>query len=832
MRRRLAALHRLNSPLLDAQVNSRSLATAFVALSLTTLVATTAMATLPEVTRLKPLGVRRGEETTVLFQGARLKDAHQVLTDVPGITILEVKPIDNAKVEVKLKADEKLAPGLYPVRLITKSGIANLRLLGVGTMPVVQEVEPNNDFSKPQTIELNTTVEGVVDREDVDHFQVKLKAGDTLNVEIEGLRLAYSLNNQNILDPFVSILNEGRFEVATSDDSALLQQDGVCSFTATEDGTYTVLVRDSSFGGNGNAGYRLHVGTFPRPVAAVPGGGVPGDTLKANLVSLDGTISQASVQLPSEPHDQWAVVTENEKGISPSPNWVRVNELPVVMEQEPNDDRAKAPESAVPAAFCGVIEKEGDFDCFSFQCKKGQRFRVTVFARNVIRSPLDAVLNVFAPDGKTLSSSDDIGTNMDPYVEFTAPADGKHSVRIYDHLRGGSAIHHYRIEVTPAVSEFDLSLAELRRYYPQVVSVPIGGQTAFMVNATRRGYNGEIFMELDGLPENVVAQTFPMPAGRGEIPVLLTAKPEATHAASLFDIRGKGDEKNATVTGQLKQTHQLVLGQNRRPMWGYDTDRAAVAVTDAAPFEIELVQPKTPIVRDGSKELVVRIKRGEGFDGAVSLRTLYNPPGVAVNNSRKIDKGQTEVQIPITANGSAAVGTWPLIMIASYPTDNGTAEIATTPIMLEIQSQLFRYKFPRSAAELGTEATVAVEVEVLRDLPGDAEVELVGIPNGLTSSAAVQKISKDSTSVIFPITVAKDAKTGNHKTLVCKSRVTVGDEVIVQTNGTGEIRVDAPLPPKKDAPAKPAAKPKPAEAKPAAPKPLSRLEQLRQMKNQ
>ncbi|TWU23036.1 hypothetical protein Pla52o_25700 [Novipirellula galeiformis] len=813
-------------------MNSRFKVNVFVPLLLTAVIASSSLAALPQVTRLSPLGVRRGEEVTVVFQGARLKDAHQVLTDVPGITILEVKPLDNAKVEVKLKADEKLAPGLYPVRLVTKSGVANLRLLGVGSMPVVQEVEPNNDFNAPQVIELNSTMEGVVEREDVDHFQVKLKAGDTLNVEIEGLRLTYSLNNQNILDPYIAILNEGRFEVASSDDSALLQQDGACSFTATEDGTYTVLVRDSSFGGSGLAHYRLHVGTFPRPVAAIPGGGVPGSTLNAKLIAQDGSVTEASVQLPSEAHDQWAVVTENEKGISPSPNWVRVNELPVVMEQEPNDDRAKAPESTVPAAFCGVIEKEGDFDCFAFPCKKGERFRVTVYARNVLRSPLDAVLNVFAPDGKTLVSSDDVGTNVDPFVEFAAAVDGVHSVRIYDHLRGGSPIHHYRIEVASAVNEFDLSLAELRRDYPETISVPIGGQVAAMVNATRRGYNGEINMELEGIPENITVSTFPMPAGRGEIPVLLTAKPDATHTATLFDIRGKGDEANAGVTGELKQMHQLVLGQNRRPMWGYETDRAAIAITDAAPFQIELVQPQTPIVRDGNKSLLVRIKKNEGFDEAVSLRTLYNPPGVAVNNSRKIDKGQTEVEIPITANGGAAVGTWPVIMVASYPTDNGTAEIATPPIMLVVEPQLFKYTFQRAAAETGTEATVAVELEVLRDLPGEAEVELVGIPNGVTSSAPIQKITKESTSVIFPITIAADAKVGNHKTMVCQSRVKVGDEVIFQTNGTGEIRIDKPLPPKKDEPAKVAEKPKPAEAKPAAPKPLSRLEQLRQMKNQ
>ncbi|MGB7326264.1 MAG: pre-peptidase C-terminal domain-containing protein [Rubripirellula sp.] len=792
----------------------------------------TAQAAFPVVSGLSPLGVVRGEESTIKFTGVRIADAHKVLSDHAGIEILEVKPVDDKSVEVRLKADAKMAPGLYPLRLVTKSGIANLRLVGVGAMPIVQEVEPNNDFAAPQIISMNHTIEGVADREDVDHYQVELKAGQRINVEIEGIRLGYSTNNQNILDPYVAILDSGQFEVATSDDSSLLQQDGVCTFVAPEDGKYTVLVRDSAFGGSRVNGYRLHVGSFPRPVATIPAGGAPGSVLNAKLISLDGSVTDASVQLPSESVERWGVVTEDENGVSPSPNWIRVNDLPVVMETEPNNDYRKAPVTQAPAAFCGVIEQEGDYDCFSFECKKNQKFRVQCFSRDLVRSPLDAVLNVFGPDHKTIVSSDDANGNMDPSVDFTCPADGLHTVRVYDHLRSGSPIHHYRIELTPADATFDLSLKELRRDEAQVVNVPVGGQTAVVLLAARKGYNGEINPELDGLPPGVEVTTFPMPPGRGEIPVLLTAAADAKHDATLFSVRGHGDEKNFNVVGQFRQQHKLVLGQNRRHMWSHDTERAAMAVTDAAPFEIELVQPATPLLRNGSKNLIVRITKQEGFDADVRIRTLYNPPGVGVNNGQKIAKGKTEVAIPITANGSAAIGKWPMILVASYTSKTGTAEITTPAIMLDVQDSMFKYEFPKSAAEQGAEATVSLAMEVLRDLPGDAEVQLVGMPNGVTSPAAIQKVSKDSTTVTFPIQVAADAKVGKHKTLVVVSRVKVGDETIDQTTGTGELRIDAPLPPKKDAP-KPTPKPvakKP--EKPAEPKPLSRLEVLRQMKNQ
>ncbi len=791
------------------------------------MVSSVSFAALPVVNQLQPLGVVRGQEVTVVFVGQRLQDSHQVLCPIDGIEVLSVTPVDDKKVEVKLKTDEKLAPGLYPLQLVTKSGVANLRLLGVGSMPVVNEVEPNNDFDAAQPIEMNRTIEGVVTSEDVDHFRVSLKKDQSLTVEIEGIRLAYSLNNQNILDPYIAILNSGRFEVASSDDSALLQQDGLCTFVAPEDGDYTVLVRDSAFSGNPICGYRLHVGDFPRPVAVIPGGGTPGAELKAQVIGVDGVSSEATVQLPGEPHEQWGLTTETPAGISPSPNWVRVNELPVVMETEPNDDYRKAPTFAAPAAYCGVLQAENDYDCFGFEAKQGTKYRVQVFSRDVLRSPVDAVLNVFGPDGKTLQSSDDARGNLDPFLEFAAPADGQHVVRIYDHLRVGGPTYNYRIEVTATSPSISLSLKELRRDEAFVTNVPQGGTGALVLLSARGDFGGKFNIAVDGLPPGVTATAFPMPDGRNEIPVLFTAAADAAHAASMMTLTASGDSPLA-FTSLFDHSHKLVLGQNRRHMWAYKTSRAPIAVTDAAPFTIELVQPKTPIVRDGSKDLIVRIVRGEGFTSAVSIRALYNPPGIGINNSRRIDKDQTEVTIPITANGGSPVETWPLILVASYDSGNGTAEIATPPINLEIQDRIFKYEFPKAAGELGTETSITIPMEVLREYSGDAEVELVGLPKGVTSSAAVQKLTPESTSVTFPITIAADAKEGSHKTLVCISRVHVDGETIFQTTGSGEIRVDKPLPPKVDAPAAKPEENKPAQ--PAEPKPLSRLEQLRQMK--
>jgi len=797
---------------------------------LATSIATVATAANPTVARTEPMGVVRGETTQVILHGDRLGDAHQVLFDQPGLSVSEVKPIDAKKVEITVVAEDSIAPGLYPIQVITKSGISNLRLLGVGALPVVPEVEPNSSFETAQKIALNSTIEGVVKFEDLDYFEIELAEGQTVHAEVEGLRLSYDYSNR-IFDPYVAFLDANEFEVSESDDSSLLQQDPLCSFTAPKTGNYKVLIRDSSFGGNDLAYYRMHIGTFPRPTAVVPAGGQPGDLITASLVHPTGDpnsplVTTAKLQLPSEHQDRFPLVTQTDQGISPSPNWIRVNSLPVTLESEPNDDIRKGNTAAAPGAFCGAIATAGDIDCYSFPAKKGTKYQVRVFARGTLRSPLDSVINVYDANFKSVGGNDDEGRNPDSFLAFTAAADGLYTVRITDSLGRGGPAFAYRIELTTAQPQITLDRREIVRDEPHGVAVPQGGSMAMMITAKRENLGSELLLDMVDLPAGIEAKMYPMAAGRAEIPVILTAKADAPTAASLVAIKASPtDEKLKDLVGNLKLRHRLVLGQNRVDMWGYDSSRLAVAVTDAAPFKIKLEQPGTPIVRSGSKDLVVSIERNAGFEGEISLATLYTPPGIAVNNGRKIAKDKSDVTVPITANGGAAIGTWPIILVATYDTGNGPGKIVAGPIDLQIEDVAVKFEFPRIAGETGSEIAMELGVEVMRPFAGTAEVELVGLPPGATSSAPKQPLTAESTSVTFPIQLAKDAKVGNHKTLYCIARITSPAGEIVQTQGTGEMRVDEPLKPKADAPAA-----KPAETK-AAPKPLSRLEQLRQMKS-
>src|SRR5208282_1887624 len=254
------------------------------------------LAAVPEIDQFTPRGGQRGTEVEVIFSGQRLGDARGLLFYEPGITLksLEVLPDKRVKAHFLMAGDCLLGP--HALRLQSASGISNLVTFSVGALPDINEIEPNNDFAKPQKINLNSTVNGVVLNEDVDYFAVEAKKGQRLSVEVEGLRLG-----ESFFDPSVAIMDTNRFVLASADDTPLLRQDCACSVIIPRDGAYVIQVRESAFGGSDRCHYRLHVGTFPRPLAIYPCGGKYGQTIDVTYIGIPGGPVTQKLTLPSGP---------------------------------------------------------------------------------------------------------------------------------------------------------------------------------------------------------------------------------------------------------------------------------------------------------------------------------------------------------------------------------------------------------------------------------------------------------------------------------------------------------------------------------------------------
>ena len=786
-----------------------------------------AFAVNPSLSAITPYGFQRGTELDVSFTGARLSDAQELMFYSPGLKVVELKAEKDNLVKAKLAVAADCRLGIHAVRVRTATGVSNLRTFTIGALPEVKEVEPNSDFNAPQTVPLGSTVSGVVQNEDVDHYVVEAKKGDRITAELEGLRLGYTF-----FDPYLAILDSKRFELSRSDDASLLRQDCLCAVVAPEDGKYIVQVRESAYGGNGSCKYRLHIGKFPRPRVTVPSGGKPGEKLTVQWIGDPAGDRSEEVTLPGEKNLQHGLFAKDEHGIAPSPNLFRVVDLTNAIEVEPNDQRTQATAAVAPGAYNGVIEKPGDIDFFKFTAKKGQQMDIRVYARKSLRSPLDSVINIYRANGSRVTGNDDSG-GPDSYFRFNPPADEEYTLSITDHLKSGGPTYAYRIEAAPIQRALTLSLPEKTRYVSTTLSVPRGNRTALMVNAARASWGGELNVSVEGMPKGLTLQTVTMPANRTTVPVLFSAAADAPLAGALTDLVGRPVDEKIGVVGHLKQRTMLVRGQNNRDVWGHDADRMAVVVAEESPFSIEIVQPKAPIARRGSMRLKVVAKRKEGFTAAIAIRMLYNPPGIGSSGSISIPAGKNEATIPLTANSGASIQSWPIIVTGRATVGNGPVEVASQMAELKVSDSYVNLAFEKAAAEQGKETEVIVNITKKVDFKTDAQFQLVGLPANTSTPAEPVNVKADAEQIVFPVTVTEKARPGVYKSLVCKVTVMENGEPVLHTLGTGELRVDKPLPPPKK-PTKPAPKPAVAAAKPkpkpptAAPmKRLSRLEMLR-----
>jgi Bacterial pre-peptidase C-terminal domain len=786
-----------------------------------------AAAASPSLGSVQPRGAQRGTDAVFTLSGGALADVQEVVFYSPGLTVtkLEVVNAGQVKATVKIGPDARL--GEHALRVRTATGITELRTLWVGALPIVDEKEPNSDFASPQKISLNVTVHGVADNEDVDYYAVEAKKGQRISVEVEGMRLGTTF-----FDPYIAILDSKRFELATSDDTPLLKQDGCLSIVAPADGTYTIMVRETSYQGNGACQYRLHVGTFPRPVAVLPAGGKLGEEVELRFIGdATGDIKQ-KIKLPAAmPKDgKFEVFCQDAGGISPSGIPFRLSENATnVLEVEPNDAPAQATAGTLPCAFNGAIDKPGDVDHFKFAAKKGQVLDVHCYARR-LGSSLDSLMYMGLMGQGAMAGNDD-AIGPDSYFRVTIPQDGEYWVSVTDHLKKCGPAYTYRIEVTPVEAKLALSAPPFAQFTQerQAYAVPRGNRFATFVNAGRIDFGGDVNVQAAGLPPKVTAATDLMKADVSLVPMVFEAAPDAPLGTGRVTYTGTHSDLNQKIKSAFEVRSDFVYSAPGQSLYTLKTEpETLLVVTEAVPFKLTIVEPKVPLVHGGSMNLKVVAERAAGFKTAITVVPLYNPPGVGSASSVVIPEGQNEVLLPLNANGGAPVRKWKYAVMGNAGIASGPVWVSSQLATIEIALPYLNVTIERGAVEQGKDTQMFVKPAVTKAFAGEAVIRLVGLPPKVGTTEL--KLTKDTKEVAFPIKVDATAPAGTHKNIFCQIVVTENGEPVVHNVGGSELRIDVPLPPKKDAPppAKTAAAPPPMPNPMAPPmKRLSRLEQLR-----
>jgi hypothetical protein len=335
-----------------------------------------------------------------------------------------------------------------------------------------------------------------------------------------------------------------------------------------------------------------------------------------------------------------------------------VTPLPVVLEQ---DDSPAEPERAqplpLPAALCGRLGAPNDRDAYRFEARKGQVYAFEVVARRA-GAATDPVLRVLGAKGAALAEADDT-FGKDPRLEWTAPADGPYAVEVADlHSRGGADFG-YVLEAEEARPDFVVTCD------PDKLNVGPGGRVPLFVQVTRRnGFSGPVTLEWDGLPPGVEASPLTIPATMTQGVSVVSAPPDAPHAAALFRLQARGDAPDGPIVRPATPKQEIYVPGGGRGFYAVNT--LALAVTDPSDITVEATPGEVTLTQGGTATIDVTIVRREDYDKAVNLAVILQhlggihanplPPGVTVaasGNKTLLGPKETAGKIVLQAAATA-----------------------------------------------------------------------------------------------------------------------------------------------------------------------------------
>ena len=491
---------------------------------------------LPRLLTTMPMGGTVGTQVEIAITGENIDGVSELLFTHPGLIAsrkLDAKgQVEANKYIVNIAADAP--PGIHEAKVMSRLGISSSRVFSIGTLPEISQSTPNSSLAKAMALKVNSICNAVMTDKSIDHYCFDAQKGHRYIVNCSSRGIDSKLEAVLIIADA-----EGR-------DLIVERRGGTLDFTPTNEGKYVLKIHDLTFKGGPAYFYRLTLQELPlgEPVPLFP-----------------TTRTVSSFSWPPE-------------GLSISS---------IVPELEPNNLHAQAQKISLPCDISGSFYPAADVDTFEFTATKGDVWWVevaserlgrptdpSVFVQHVafdatqekltdvaefsdIASPMKPSSNGYAYDGPPYD-----GGSLDIIGKLEIKEDGVHRLQISD-LFGGTrndSRNIYRLILRKAVPDFALAgwglHMELRNGDRNAVSKPLalrsGITVAIEVVAVRRdGFDGDIELVTEGLPDGVTAQGLRIPAGKTRGMMLITAHEDAPKGLANVTFLGRSQVNGGEV---------------------------------------------------------------------------------------------------------------------------------------------------------------------------------------------------------------------------------------------------------------------------------------------
>ena len=568
----------------------------------------------PTINNTSVPGIQAGTTFQITVTGTDLAPAPKLLASFPIASQKVIEGSDNGKAIIELNTTE-VQPGIHWIRIASEQGISNALSIGVDNLP--QQPFAESVDALPVALSgdltggniLKTTFAG--------------KQGEAIVVDIEGRRIGSNIR------PVLRLLDEKGVQVGFSAPQPELHGDARISTTLPGDGSYTLELHDILYKGPAPGRFRLKIGNLSFADLAFPMGIQQGQpaSVQYGRTNIDSTVEIAAVEntlnalpLPAVGH-----------ATGSRPRIVVSQHVEYVESTEAGDV------PAAPVGINGRLSAKGETDSFKVVAKPGSKLRLDVIARRA-GSPVDGVLVVKAANGTQIGNNDDRPGLSDPGVDVTVPGDSEFiTVSLHDLLRRGGEDFIYRIEIEDiSQPQFGVSIAEDR------LQIPSGSTQTVIVDVARQGYNGDIALAFDGLPEGVTVAGNRILAGRTRGLVSITAaNGDATF--SVGRISATAADENVTTTKIATvgsdSPHYRVLPELRQNL--------GIARAAAAPISASLAATTTELQSPRGKYLpiTVNVGRNDGVTGNIRLRLVSNqtmPRKKVKQNNKDVEVNDTD----------------------------------------------------------------------------------------------------------------------------------------------------------------------------------------------
>ncbi|HTH47135.1 MAG TPA: hypothetical protein VMB21_06465 [Candidatus Limnocylindria bacterium] len=528
-------------------------------------------------------------------------------------------------------------------------------------------------------------------------------------------------------------------------------------------------------------------------------------------------------------------------GVS-NPLTINVSDLPELLEPKGNNQPTNAPWVTLPAAVSGIIGGSTEADYFRFRARAGEKLIFDVQA-NRFGSPLDPTLILLDAAGKEIARSED-ANGLDPFLEFTAPAEGEYVAKLTDLRFQGGGDYRYRI-VAGALPYLDflfpfggkrgtsveLQLQGRNLEGADNLTVQIAGNAPMGRQDIRahpsRGYSNPQPFEAGDLPEFTEAEPNNAndKANAVTAPVVINGRIGEPNDSDVFRLKAVADQRlvielkarqfgsplDALLTlmdtnGAVLQRNDDANGLDARIEFDAkkDTDylvalrdltdrggerfgyRMSVRPPNGTPdFTARVPGGRFRVNRGGSTAVRCEVDRRNGFDGLVKIIGEGLPAGVTAS-TLVLGSSPNFGWLILTATADAATGNFPLKLSAAGEQGGKAlvhgAQFAEQGWLTVLPMAPFTVQVAQAAVITEQNAGVSLDVSVIRRDGFAGEIKVMGEgPNGVDIPVAT--IPPDQSRAKLALNAAYNAEAGTRPVLV-RAEATVDGGTVVQYSAT------------------------------------------------